>query len=474
MQLLGYDIQPEIADLFRKISDLAEQSEMAVYVVGGFVRDLILGDPSPDIDFVLEGDAIAFAKSFKKQFGGTRVVTYNRFNTAMLNYKYFKLEFVTAREEYYHEHSRKPVVKKADIKSDLSRRDFTINAMAIALHSGEFGALFDPYKGTEDLKAGIIRTPLDPEITFYDDPLRIIRAIRFASRFGFEIEDHTWNSIYKNKARLDIVSRERITEELNKMMLHTTPSKAIRLLNSASLLDMILPELIPLQEVEIVNGITHKDIFQHSLKVLDQLSVKSQDLTLRYAALLHDIGKPRVKQFDGSGWIFHNHAEAGADMIPEIGKRLKFSNQMIRELQLLIRHHQWINNLIKSTDQLTDSAIRRFLVTTGNLAEKLILLSESDVTTGFPEKKAVIEQNVLHFKRRIKDLEEKDNWRLFKLAINGNDIMDIFNLHQSKIIGNIKLYLREKVLNGEIENTHEGLINYCRVNKKRIMEEIDV
>lgn len=479
MELIGHKIPEELLILFRKITNLAQEKKVKIYVVGGFVRDLMLQRPiSEDIDFVLEGDAIEFAREFRKRFGGTRVVAYNRFGTAMLHHKIknknWKLEFVTAREEYYDEHSRKPHVQKANIESDLSRRDFTINAMALALFPEKFGELFDPHGGQKDLKQGIIKTPLDPKITFFDDPLRMMRAIRFASRFKFQIEEKTWEAIKEEKERLKIISAERITDELFRMLQQERPSLAIRLLKESGLLEYILPELLLLDQVEVVNEISHKNVFEHSLMVLDQVSEKTKDIPLLLAALLHDIGKPETKHFDSElGWTFHKHEIVGAEKIKIIGRRLKFSNSMVKLVSGYVKYHQWIIQLVKEINRITDSAIRRFLLESGELVEGLLILAECDITTSFPEKKQKLIENVQLFRKRIVELEQKDNWRNFKLAISGEDIMELFHLNQGKEVGIIKETIKEKIIQGEIENNRDSILQFLQNNNNKIKDWIN-
>lgn len=445
--------------ILEEVSSLSESRNMKTYAVGGFVRDLILGKEGTDIDFVVEGDAIQLAEAFRKQYRSGKVVTYPRFGTAMLQYKNYKLEFVSARSEHYDPLSRKPSVQKANLTSDLSRRDFTINTLAIEISPENFGRLIDIFGGLRDIELKIIRTPLDPVITFSDDPLRIMRAIRFATVLDFEIEEKTFRAIIETRDRLKIISQERITEEFRKMLLAYRPSRGLDLMKETGLLDIILPELTLMTGVEQRDDYHHKDVFYHTLQVLDNISQKTDKFELRLAALFHDVAKPQTKRFiEGTGWTFHGHEDLGARMVGQIGKRMRLPIQTIKYIQKLVRLHLRPMQLVD--ESVTDSAIRRLMVDAGEELDDLMMLCRADITSKNPRKVERYHTNFDRVEKKMKEVEEKDKLRNFKLAIDGNTIMEALGIPPGPTVGRIKQEIKDAVLDGKISNDEEACYNY--------------
>lgn len=445
--------------IFKVISEVADEQGVEVYVIGGWVRDQILGRPSDDIDFVVVGSGIDIAKKVARRLGRIKVFVFRNFGTAMFKYENMQIEFVGARKESYRRDSRKPIVENGTLQDDLNRRDFTINAMAISLNKATFGKLIDPFNGLEDLKNKIIRTPLNPDITFSDDPLRMLRAIRFATVLDFEIHQQAYQAIIKNRERIKIVSQERITEELNKIMMASRPSKGWKLLYDTGLLEIIFPELHKLAGVDYKQGVSHKDIFLHSIKVLDNVAQKSNNLWLRWAALLHDIGKPYTKRFDGKTWTFHGHEVVGAKMIPDIFRRLKLPlNENMRYVQKLVNLHHRPMQLVG--DQVTDSGFRRLIVDAGEHLEDLLILVESDVTTKYDEIRQKIMNNFKYVRQKLKEIEEKDKLRNWKPPIDGHLIMKTFGLKPSRVVGEIKDAVKDAILDGLIPNDFNAAFDY--------------
>ncbi len=445
--------------IFRVISEVADKENVEVYVIGGWVRDQILGRNSPDIDFVVVGSGIDIAKKVARRLGRIKVFTYRNFGTAMFKYSGLQIEFVGARKESYRRNSRKPIVENGTLQDDLNRRDFTINAMAISLNKQTFGKLIDPFNGLEDLRNKLIRTPLDPNITFSDDPLRMMRAIRFATVLDFFIDEKAYQAIKQNKERIKIVSQERITEELNKIMMAKRPSKGFRLLYDTGLLEIIFPQLAALAGVEYKQGVGHKDIFLHSIQVLDNVAEKSDNLWLRWAALLHDIGKPKTKRFENGTWTFHGHEVIGAKMIPDIFRKLKLPlNEHMKYVQKLVNLHHRPMQL--TGEQVTDSGIRRLIVDAGNELEDLLLLVESDLTTKIEEKRERILENFRQLRQKIAEVEEKDRLRNWKPPIDGHIIMKTFDLQPSRMIGEIKEAVKDAILDGIIPNDYDAAYQY--------------
>ncbi|GAA4403571.1 HD domain-containing protein [Nibrella viscosa] len=441
--------------IFEQIGRQAAALQVQAYVIGGFVRDLVLKRPSKDIDVVCLGSGIELAEAVGRAFD-VPVTVFKNFGTAMLQVDDWEVEFVGARKESYRADSRKPIVENGSLEDDQNRRDFTINAMGISLNEGQFGQLLDPFGGLADLKRKLIRTPLEPSITFSDDPLRMMRAIRFASQLNFDIEPNTFDAIIQMKDRIGIVSKERITEELNKIILSPTPSYGFKLLYHAGLLEQIFPELLELKGVETVDGKGHKDNFYHTLQVLDNVATRSDDLWLRWAAILHDIAKPATKRFDPKvGWTFHGHEDLGARMVPTIFRNLKLPlNEKMRFVKKLVRLHLRPIALVKET--ITDSALRRLLVEAGEDLEALLALCRADITSKNYEKVQKHLRNFDKVERKLHDLEQRDKLRNFQPVITGELIMETFDLKPSREVGEIKEAVREAILEGTVPNTLEA------------------
>lgn len=454
--------------LFEQLGRVADDMGVHIYVVGGYVRDRFLERPDDkDIDFVVVGDGPAFAERAADHLGAKKVTVYKRFGTAMIHHDGATLEFVGARKESYRGDSRKPEVESAGLDDDLARRDFTINAMAVALNPENFGQLIDPFNGQRDLQKQIIRTPLDPKQTFYDDPLRIMRAVRFASQLNFEIDKKTHAGLKSEAHRLEIISQERITDELMKILRCDKPSVGFRLMEETGILDIILPEIANLKGVDQVGQHRHKDVFYHTLKVLDNLALTSDKLKLRIAALYHDVAKPATKAYDPQvGWTFHGHEEIGARMFRKIGRRLRVSNETITYVMKLIRLHLRPINL--SEEGVTDSAIRRLIFNAGDDIDDLLTLCRADITSGNPQRVKKYLGNFEYVMQRVVEVEEKDRLRNFQPPVRGEEIMQVFGLQPGPMVGKIKNAIEEAILNGDIPNEYDAAFAYMM----RIKDEL--
>lgn len=446
-------------DIFHKISETADRLGLECYVVGGYVRDLFLERPSNDIDVVVVGSGISMAEALKKQLGGrAHLSVFRNFGTAQVKYGGLEIEFVGARKESYSHDSRKPVVEDGTLEDDQNRRDFTINALAVCLNRARFGELVDPFDGLADLEDGIIRTPLDPDITFSDDPLRMLRCVRFAAQLNFFIEDETFDALTRNADRIKIISGERVQEELNKIMMTATPSKGLVELYRCGLLPRLLPELTALDIVEKRNGRAHKNNFYHTLEVLDNVSRHSDNLWLRWAALLHDIGKPKTKRWNNAlGWTFHNHNFVGAKMVPDIFRRLKLPmDAKMKYVRKLVDLH--MRPIVIADEVVTDSAVRRLLNDAGDDIDDLMTLCEADITSKNEGRKKHFLENFRIVRSKLHDLKEKDYKRLLQPCIDGNEIMSMFNLKPSHEVGELKKYLKDAVLDNRVPNERKPLM----------------
>jgi len=446
--------------IFSIISEIVSQENLESYVIGGFVRDIFLQRGSKDIDVVVIGSGIELAQKVAAKAGKPKVSIFKNFGTAMLKFKDIEVEFVGARRESYNRDSRNPIVEDGSLEDDQKRRDFTINALALSLHKDNFGELLDPFGGIDDLDNKIIKTPMDPMITFSDDPLRMMRAIRFATQLNFKISDETFEAIKKNKDRIHIISKERIIEELNKIVLSNKPSIGFKLLEECGLLKLIFPEFQRLKGRESRNGISHKDNFYHTLEVLDQLVPFSDNLWLRWSALLHDIAKPNTKKFvKGIGWTFHAHNFVGEKMVPRIFKNMKLPlNEKMKYVQKMVLLH--MRPIVLAQEVVTDSAIRRLLFDAGDDIEDLMKLCEADITSKNEEKVKRFLENFQLVRRKLKEVEEKDAVRNFQPPIDGQEIIDTFNLSPCKMIGDIKVAIKDAILDGIIPNEREAAYQY--------------
>lgn len=454
--------------VFRAVADAADSSNVEAYVVGGYVRDLILKRPSKDIDFVCVGSGIALARQVAAALGpGINVNYFSNFGTAQIRYKDLDIEFVGARRESYSKDSRKPVVEDGTLEDDLKRRDFTINALAISLNRENFGALVDLHDGMSDLRKKVMHTPIDPAITFSDDPLRMLRAVRFASQLSFDIEPDTYGAIMQQADRLKIVSQERITDELNKIIACKVPSYGFKLLFHSGLLKQFFPELVALHGVEYVGNNAHKDNFFHTLQVLDNVAKVSDDLWLRWAAILHDIAKPATKRYHKEqGWTFHGHEDKGARMVPGIFRRLKLPmNENMVKVQRLVRLHL---RPIPLAREVTDSAIRRLLFDAGDDIEDLMILCRADITSKNMEKVNRFLKNFDHVEQKMAEVEQKDHLRNFQPPVSGDEIMELFKIPPGKVIGEMKEEIREAILDGRIRNDRQEAMDLLlQVAKER-------
>ncbi len=442
--------------VFKVTRDIIAEQNLEAYVIGGFVRDLILERPSKDIDIVVVGSGMDLAELVAEKLRVKKLSQFKSFGTAHFNYKDLDVEFVGARKESYNRSSRKPIVENGTLQDDLLRRDFTINALALDLRPGSFGNLVDPFDGINDLEKGIIRTPLTPDQTYSDDPLRMLRAIRFATQLDFKIEPVSLTSIKENAHRLEIISKERIIDELNKIILTKTPSRGFKLLFSTGLLHEFLPEMVALHGIETIDGKSHKDNFYHTLEVLDNLCETSDDLWLRWAAILHDIAKPPTKRFDKKiGWTFHGHEDLGARMVPRIFRKLSLPlNEKMKYVEKMVRLHLRPIALVKG--DVTDSAIRRLLNEAGDDIDDLMLLCNADITSKNEFKVKKYKKNFELVEEKLREVEEKDQVRNFQPPVDGNLIMETFEISPCNEIGVIKQQIKEAILDGQIPNEFEA------------------
>ncbi|UEA99991.1 CCA tRNA nucleotidyltransferase [Prevotella melaninogenica] len=456
-------------DIFHHISAAADKLGLECYVVGGYVRDLFLERPSNDIDVVVVGSGIQVASELKAILGKkAHLSVFRNFGTAQVKYKNIEVEFVGARKESYSHDSRKPIVEDGTLEDDQNRRDFTINAMAVCLNKARFGELVDPFGGIDDLWDGIIRTPLDPDVTFSDDPLRMMRCVRFATQLNFFIEDETFEALERNAERIKIISGERIEEELNKIMMTATPSKGFIELYRCGLLQLILPELVALDVVDTRNGRAHKNNFYHTLEVLDNICKHTDNLWLRWSALLHDVGKAKCKRWDATvGWTFHNHNFVGAKMVPTIFRRLKLPmDSKMKYVQKQVDLH--MRPIAIADEEVTDSAVRRLMNDAGDDIDDLMTLCEADITSKNAVRKQRFLDNFRIVREKLKDLKDRDYKRLLQPCVDGNEIMEMFNLKPSREVGVLKQTLKDAVLDNRVPNEREPLLALLREKAKEL------
>jgi poly(A) polymerase len=454
--------------IFVAIAKMAKETNTETYVIGGFVRDLLLGRPVKDLDFVVVGNGLEAAQKSAEILKVKKVNLFKNFGTANFKFQDYEVEFVGARKESYRAESRKPIVENGTVQDDQNRRDFTINAMAISLNQENFGALIDPFNGVQHLEKGLIKTPLAPAVTYSDDPLRMMRAIRFASQLNFYIEEESFNAIKENKDRISIVSQERITDELNKIILSPKPSVGFKLLFNAGLLEIIFPEMANLFGVEEINGKAHKDNFYHTLQVLDNICVSTDNLWLRWAAILHDIAKPATKRFDPShGWTFHGHEDRGARMVPQIFKKLKLPlDSQMKFVQKMVALH--LRPIALTKEEITDSALRRLLFDAGEDLESLLKLCRADITSKNEEKVSKYLERYKRVEKRLEEVEEKDKIRSWQPPVNGKEIMEIFNIPPCHEVGILKNAIKDAILDGEIPNNYESALEFCISEGKKL------
>ncbi len=457
-------------DILIRISAIADEYNVEAYVVGGFVRDALLGKDCKDIDIVVVGDGVVFAKQVAEKFGWKNVVIYEKFGTAMLPLEDGKIEFVGAREESYEPSSRKPTVKKASLESDLSRRDFTVNTLAASINKKHFGEVKDPFNGYADLQNKVLRTPLEPEKTFDDDPLRMMRAVRFASQLQFEIKPEAVEAIKKMSERIGIVSKERVTDEFLKILSSPQPSIGLKLLYETGLAKYVFPELVDMVGVEQRKDYHHKDVFLHTLKVIDNICTQTEDVWLRFVALAHDIAKPRTKAFkEGIGWTFHGHEDLGARMMKSIFKRMRLPMDKLPYVEKLVRLH--LRPMVLVSEEITDSAVRRLLFESGPEIDDLMILCRADITSQNPQRVARYLKNYDIVIEKMKEVEEKDKLRNWQPPVRGEEIMRVCSLEPGPIVGKLKTKIEEAILDGIIPNEHDPALEFLLKIKDQVLQE---
>jgi len=470
-----YDIDPKHKKVFKIISDAGSELDQPVYVIGGYVRDYYLDrlkdTEEPDIDFVTVGSGVELAQKVADKLGSEKLSVFKQFGTAQVRYEGMDLEFVGARKESYRRDSRKPIVEDGTLRDDQLRRDFTINALSWSLNEENFGELLDPFGGIQDLKEKLIRTPVDPFTTFDDDPLRMMRAVRFATQLEFKIAPQTYKAIKKMAERLEIISKERIVEELNKIIMADTPSYGFNLLFKTGLLKQFFPEFHNLHGVEEVRGVRHKDNFWHTLKVLDNVAEVSDNLWLRWAAIMHDIAKPATQKFvDGTGWTFHGHDALGANWVEPIFRRLGLPlDHRMKYVRKLVRLH--LRPIALVSEEVTDSAVRRLIYEAGDDLEDLMMLCRADITSKNDRRVEQYNRNFDIVEEKIQEVEEKDRIRKWKNPVSGNEIMEKLGLEPGPVIGKIKDAIKEAILDGEIPNEHDAAVEYMMDIKDKFLQD---
>jgi len=455
-------------EFLRRIGSIADKSGVEAYVVGGYVRDRILGREGTDVDIVVVGDGISFARTVAEEFGCTNVVLFEKFGTAMLPLAEGKIEFVTAREESYVPESRKPMVKKASLESDLTRRDFTVNALAASINGGTIGQVTDPFGGIADIREEILRTPLEPDRTFDDDPLRMMRALRFSSQLGFRIHQETLAGIVRKAERISIVSKERITEEFLKILRSPKPSVGLDLMNGTGLVKHVFPELAETVGVEQRKEYHHKDVFYHTLKVVDKICGTTENVWLRFVALVHDIAKPRTKAFkEGIGWTFHGHEDLGARMMKSVFRRMRLPMEKLPYVEKLVRLH--LRPMVLVSEEVTDSAVRRLLFEAGEDIDDLMALARADITSGNPGRVTRYMENYDLVMEKMKEVEEKDRLRNWQPPVRGDEIMQVCALEPGPLVGVLKKKIEEAVLDGVIPNEHDAALRFLLAVKDDVL-----
>jgi putative nucleotidyltransferase with HDIG domain len=458
--------------ILKTIGELADRELLHAYVVGGYVRDLLLGKAVKDIDIVVIGHGVNFGQKVAQAFGRTNLVIYENFGTAMLQLDDWKLEFVGARKESYAKHSRKPEVEVGTLEDDLSRRDFTVNALAVSINSSEWGKLVDPFGGRQDLERRLLRTPFDPKVTFDDDPLRIMRAFRFAAQLGFAVEPSIMAAAEEMRDRLKIVSQERITDEFLKIMMSPKPSIGLRLMFDAGIMEVVFPEIAQLAGVEQRQDQHHKDVFLHTLMVVDNICEMTDDVWLRMAALLHDIAKPRTKAFkEGIGWTFHGHEEIGARMVKPIFRRMKFPMEKQPMVEKLVRLH--LRPMALVDEGVTDSAVRRLMFEAGEHLDDLMKLCRADITSKNPKLVEQVQRNYDNVVKKMEEVEERDRIRNWQPPLRGDEIMRVCGIEPGPLVGKLKKAITDAILDGKIPNDHDAALQYLLERKDEIMAADD-